>query len=48
MCSYITQNWRGRPLTSYQVIVNLIANTQTETDLEIKAQIDTARHPTWE
>lgn len=27
--SYIPQNWRGRPLTSYQVIVNLIANTQS-------------------
>jgi hypothetical protein len=46
MFSYITKNWRGRPLTSYEVIVNLIANAQTETGLEIKAQIDTAHYPT--
>jgi hypothetical protein len=29
--SYITMNWRGRPLVSYQVVVNLIAATTTET-----------------
>lgn len=46
MFSYITKNWRGRPLTSYQVIVNLIANTQTETGLQIQAELDTARYPT--
>jgi len=46
MFSYITKNWRGRPLTSYEVIVNLIATTQTETGLEIKAQLDTAHYPT--
>jgi len=46
MFSYITQNWRGRPLTSYQVIVNLIANTQTEAGLQIQAKLDTARYPT--
>jgi hypothetical protein len=45
MFSYITQNWRGRPLTSYEVIVNLIANTQTETGLQIKAQLDTTHYP---
>ena len=46
MVSYITQNWRGRPLTSYQVIVNLIANTQTETGLQIQAEFDPASYPT--
>lgn len=46
MFSYITQNWRGRPLTSYQVIVNLIANTQTETGLQIQAELDPAPYPT--
>jgi hypothetical protein len=45
MFSYITKNWRGRPLTSYEVIVNLIANTQTETGLQIKAQLDTTHYP---
>jgi len=44
--AYITKNWRGRPLTSYQVIVNLIANTQTEAGLRIQATLDTARYPT--
>jgi transposase len=44
--SYITQHWRGRPLTSYQVIVNLIANTQTETGLQIQAELDPAPYPT--
>jgi DDE family transposase len=29
--SFISQNWRGQPLTSHQVIVNLIANTSTRT-----------------
>ena len=46
MFSYITQNWRGRPLTSYQVIVKLIANTQTETGLQIQAELDPASYPT--
>ena len=45
MFSYITKNWRGRPLTSYEVIVNLIANIQTETGLQIKAQLDTTHYP---
>jgi len=40
MFSYITKNWRGRPLTSYEVIVNLIANTTTEKGLIIKADLD--------
>jgi len=44
--AYITKNWRGRPLTSYQVIVNLIANTQTEAGLRIQATLDTVRYPT--
>jgi hypothetical protein len=45
MFSYITKNWRGRPLTSYEVIVNLIANTQTENGLQIKALLDTTHYP---
>lgn len=46
MFSQITLNWRGRPLTSYEVIVNLIANTTTTTGLRIQAALDTARYPT--
>jgi len=38
--SYITQNWRGKPLTSHEVIVNLIAHTTTTKGLRIKCGID--------
>jgi Rhodopirellula transposase DDE domain len=41
MFAYITQNWRGRPLTSHEVIVNLIGNTTTQTGLHIHAELDT-------
>jgi hypothetical protein len=44
--SFITQNWRGQPLTSHQVIVNLIASTRTRTGLVVKAALDTRRYTT--
>jgi len=44
--SYITENWRGRPLTSYWVIVNLIANTRTATGLTVACQIDDTLYET--
>ena len=37
---FITKNWRGRPLTSYQVIVNLIAHTKTAAGLVVRAALD--------
>jgi hypothetical protein len=43
--SYITQNWRGKPLVSHEVIVNLIASTNTTTGLTVKCQLDTNRYP---
>jgi hypothetical protein len=43
---FITKNWRGRPLTSYEVIVNLIANTTTETGLTVQAALDTNEYET--
>ena len=43
--SHITENWRGRPLISYQVIVNLIANTRTEAGLHVEADIDRKQYP---
>lgn len=43
--SFISQNWRGRPLVSHQVIVDLIAATSTKTGLKVHAQIDTNRYP---
>ena len=39
--SFITKNWRGKPLTSLETIVNLIANTTTEKGLNVKAMKDT-------
>jgi hypothetical protein len=43
---FITKNWRGRPLTSYEVIVNLIANTTTETGLTVQAALDPNEYET--
>jgi DDE family transposase len=38
--SRITHNWRGRPLETYQTIVNLIANTTTTTGLTVPCELD--------
>ncbi len=38
--SAITANWRGRPLVSYEVIVNLIGATRTTTGLRVRAALD--------
>jgi hypothetical protein len=46
MFSFITKNWRGRPLTSYRVIVELVAATTTETGLRILAEWDQGSYPT--
>lgn len=43
--SYITMNWRGRPLTDYQTIVELIGSTTTSTGLEVHCQIDKNQYP---
>lgn len=40
MFSYITKNWRGRPLETRETVVQLISNTKTKTGLEIKAILD--------
>src|SRR5947209_10784653 len=42
---HITQNWRGRPLVSLEVIVNLIANTTTRAGLQVHSGLDTATYP---
>ncbi len=39
--SFITQNWRGKPLVSHQAIVNLIASTTTKAGLTVRAALDT-------
>jgi hypothetical protein len=38
--SFISTNWRGKPLISHEVIINLIANTKTTTGLKVYAQLD--------
>ncbi len=42
--SFISINWRGKPLTSYQVIINLIASTATKTGLMVKARLDKKKY----
>src|SRR5919112_1577164 len=43
--SQITMNWRGRPLTSHQVVVATIASTRTRTGLRVAAALDTGSYP---
>jgi hypothetical protein len=43
--SHITMNWRGRPLTSHEVIVNTIAATTTRTGLTVRAGLDPGSYP---
>jgi len=43
--SFISQNWRGKPLISHEVIVNLIASTTAETGLQVRAELDTGTYP---
>jgi hypothetical protein len=45
MFCHITQNWRGRPLESLAVIVDLIGHTTTEKGLKIRAEIDASSYP---
>ena len=44
--SFITKNWRGKPLVSQQTIVNLIASTTTTTGLLVRAALDTNHYET--
>ncbi|MBI1787291.1 MAG: hypothetical protein HYR60_07025 [Acidobacteria bacterium] len=46
MFCHITENWRGRPLVSHEVVVNLIGNTTTKQGLKIHAALDTNPYPT--
>ena len=46
MFCFITKNWRGRPLTSHQTIVELISNTTTEAGLVVRAAIDENEYET--
>jgi transposase len=44
--AWISQNWRGKPLVNYAVILKLIAATTTEAGLTVQCQLDTKRYPT--
>jgi hypothetical protein len=44
--SYITMNWRGRPLVSHEVVVNLIGATTNAGGLKVRAERDTGKYPT--
>jgi hypothetical protein len=46
MFCHITQNWRGKPLISHDVIINLIANTATTQGLRLRAELDKSADPT--
>jgi hypothetical protein len=45
MFSYITENWRGRPLVSREVVVNLIGHTTTKEGLSIRSELDANSYP---
>jgi hypothetical protein len=44
--SHITMNWRGRPLTSHEVVVNTIAATTTRAGLRVRAELDDGEYAT--
>ena len=46
MFCHITENWRGKPLVSRAVAVNLIGSTRTKAGLHVQAELDTNRYPT--
>ncbi|MGC1888533.1 MAG: ISAzo13 family transposase, partial [Stellaceae bacterium] len=43
--SFISQNWRAKPLVRYRVIVDLISATNTKTGLTVRCQLDTGQYP---
>jgi len=43
--SHISMNWRGRPLTRHEVVLNLIAATTTRTGLKLHAELDSGNYP---
>ena len=46
MFAHISMNWRGRPLTSHEAVVELIGATTTRQGLRIHAELDTSTYPT--
>jgi len=44
--SFISMNWKGKPLTSYDVVIKLIGSTKTKSGLKVTAKMDTKSYPT--
>lgn len=45
---HITQNWRGKPLRTFETVVQLIGNTRTNAGLRVRAELDRNKYPTGE
>jgi hypothetical protein len=46
MFCHITQNWRGRPMMSHEIVIKPIANTTTQAGLKVQAALDSGIYPT--
>lgn len=46
LLSFISINWRGRPLRSYETVINTIANTTNRGGLVVRVRLDRRRYPT--
>jgi hypothetical protein len=46
LCSFISMNWKGQPLVSYEAVVNLIGHTRTRSGLKVRAVLDTHEYST--
>jgi hypothetical protein len=44
--SFISLNWRGKPLLNFETVINLIGGTQTRSGLKVKAVLDTNQYET--
>ena len=42
---HITQNWRGKPLRTFETIVDMIGNTRTDAGLRVRAELDNRKYP---
>jgi hypothetical protein len=43
---HITENWRGKPLRTWETVIELIGHTRTQAGLQVKAELDSAQYPT--
>ena len=45
MFCHITHNWRGKPLRTFETVVDLIGNTRTDAGLRVRAELDNRKFP---